>query len=891
MNFEFFRKIHTAVNKVTHANCSVWVVERKPIEQIPKLEAIWNVLKQDATHLSTLRFPLIVNVSKPLEDLKNAIVFETEPITTSLSAILESKFALDELEIKLGLIQLCEALNFVHSTAQQVHLNLTPNSVMICHPDWKLAGFAFAVMQNQMSGTKRFYDPTPATSFSSDKSKSPVSTVDLSKPSLDYMAPEVALMNSISPSADMFALGCLIYELYWLCHSSSSSSSGDKADHTPKKLLNTNGNVDTYRRAVEDLVGLNMDHIPRGLRKSLDSLLSSDPSARPTAEELLKTDYFNDTAVKILQYLSHINEHDDRSKADFLKGLRVALTTMTFSTKLLETKILPPLITELRNAILVPLLLPNLFLIAEMIEKNAGSSTAPPRNGIFSRMIYPAISPLVSIPEPFQTVVILLQKLDFMSKRIPEQQVAKSLAPMACQALDHTNGAVVVLALKEILPLLPYFDHETIRTSLTPRVLTLVHSPKTPQVMRVQALFCMSKLIPFAARQFIETSILPSVLRTLEIDRSPTTITSVAGVCDIISLKFGTDYTARNILPSLIPVLIDPGLARKQFETLLTILNGMIGRIAEGERKKFDEMEARAANTILTNQSVSDAEKLAAFSAQLPPVASTISPSSSGHSIKSNAAGSSGKTSPTSTQLPLASTSAAGIGSNTRGPNNDLNGLTGLASNNAGGQLAFNTSTTTTSTISLLTPTVAGPKEDSKGDSSDAKGAAAFNALLTSQAQRRNALNEHKEKNTLIDEDEGFQGTTGTTGTSAVSVMPFSAPVASDNAFSSDIFSLDTTSFNFDTLGLAPTSSSEAVSNQDLSSMFGTMLTSLAPSLQPYSTPSQPSNSQPTSLLQAPTNPVSLPLPPGEYDDFFNPRAAPKPALSTPSHTNSGPIF
>jgi SCY1-like protein 2 len=853
-------KIHTAVNKVTHANCSVWSVEKKALEQTPKLDAIWTVLKQDALILQTLRFPLIVNVSKPLEDVKSALVMETEPITSSLSALIEGKRTLDELEIKLGLIQLCEALNFVHANAQLVHLNLSPNSVMICHPNWKLAGFAFSVLQNHTSGVAPYYDPTPATSFSSDRPRATNTPADPTKPSLDYMAPEFVFLNSFSPAADMFSLGCLIYELYWLALESDSSESG----RVPKKLMNTSGNVDIYRRSIEELVELNMDHIPRGLRKSLESLLATDPLERPTAEVLLKTDYFNDTAVKILQYLLHVNEHDDRSKADFLKGLKVALSTMTFSTRILETRILPVLLLELRNTILVPLLLPNLFLIAEMIEKNANVGTVIPRTGTFANSIYPAIAPLVLIPEPFQTVVILLQRLEFMSKRLPESVVSKSLAPMACQALEHQNGAVVVLALKEILPLLPYFDHDTIRTSLTPRVLNWIHNPKTPQVIRVQALFCLSKLIPFASRQFIETSILPSVLRTLDTDRSPTTLTSIAGVCDVISLKFGTDFTSHHLLPCLFPLLTDPNLARKQFDTLLTILNGMVSRITDERRKRFDELDARTSTAILNNQTVSNAEKLEAFGAQLPAVTASMTQlkdSSSSSSMTSTTAASSQHRSSPSSAL-----QSAGNTSTTPAP---------LGSTISGGHQPSKVSVGSSASNSLLTPTTSGSTEGLKGPENSTKGAAAFNALLTTQAQRRQAIHEQKEKNTLIDENDGYQGATMTAG-AAVNLMPLSSPsVAPGSAFGSDLFSLDISAFNIDTL--TPSSSqlslgtAESTSSQDLSSFFGAMpvtytsTSSLGPTL-----PIQVSNTFPISSL-APVTAFSAP--PSEDDDFFNPRA------------------
>src|SRR5690606_18904140 len=49
-------------------------------------------------------------------------------------------------------------------------------------------------------------------------------------------------------------------------------------------------------------------------------------------------------------------------------------------------------------------------------------------------------------------------------------------------------------------------------------------------------------------------------------------------------------------------------------------------------------------------------------------------------------------------------------------------------------------------------------RTDSASSTASSKGAAAFNALLTTQAQRRQAIQEQREKTTLIDETNSYQG-------------------------------------------------------------------------------------------------------------------------------------
>lgn len=753
------RHIHIGTKKSDKTACAIWELERKRIEKIDRLEQFWALMKAEFTTLQKLRFPLVLRVSRPIEDIKSALFAETEPVTGCLGGLMEGAFAMDELEVKLGLIQLCEALNFVHSTAQMVHLNLTPWSVVLCGGDWKLAGFGFACHQSSPP-QKPYFDPTPSTSAGSHGKTAPKS-VPMTSPSIDFSAPEVVFMNSVTPAADMFALGCMIYRLFWAC---SPDDQRIKPANNHHVIFSTHS-VDIYRQQLEKLPTASMAHVPHALRSTLELLLSIEPSKRPSAEDVLKTDYFNDTALKILQYLAHFNEHDDRDKAEFLKGLKLALTNLSgsFSSKILRNKLLPPLLGELRNTILVPLVLPNIFTILEMIER-VDSSTKPERNGVFATQVLPELKSLVQIKEPLQISVLLLQRLEFMSKRIPESSVSSHLAPIVYSGMDHPNGAVIVLAMKELLPVLPLLDHESIRTELTPRVLSLIHNPGTPQVTRVQALFTMSKLIPFASRPFIEGSIVPAVLHTLTIDRSATTITSVIGVCDVVSHKFGPDYTAHRILPQLIPLLVDPGLARKQFDTTLIILNGMISRIAESKKKAFDQAEARA-QPQADLSGASDAEKLQAFSAQLPPISSSVT------SVKASSTSANRQTpavSPTTTTV--TGTKAGQISGGSSGQTGQIS------------QLMPTTAATATATPSTTS---------AASSATSNKGAATFNAIISAQEQQKKAFLDHKEKTTLVDFDS-FGGSSEGNGGGHMS------PSHSAMSLDSELFSLDMSAFALD---------------------------------------------------------------------------------------------
>jgi len=86
---------------------------------------------------------------EPLEETRIDLTFVTEHITSSLHILLNPKSSnptrlggppraeqkdyvdLDEVEIQKGTLQIARGLGFLHGQARMVHLNLTPESILI----------------------------------------------------------------------------------------------------------------------------------------------------------------------------------------------------------------------------------------------------------------------------------------------------------------------------------------------------------------------------------------------------------------------------------------------------------------------------------------------------------------------------------------------------------------------------------------------------------------------------------------------------------------------------------------------------------------------------------------------------------------------------------------
>lgn len=87
-----------------------------------------------ASSLTRLRHPCILEVVEPLEETRSEITFATELVTAPLSEALiadsRSDFQLDEVETQKGLLQISRGLEFLHG-AGMVHGNLTPEALLI----------------------------------------------------------------------------------------------------------------------------------------------------------------------------------------------------------------------------------------------------------------------------------------------------------------------------------------------------------------------------------------------------------------------------------------------------------------------------------------------------------------------------------------------------------------------------------------------------------------------------------------------------------------------------------------------------------------------------------------------------------------------------------------
>jgi SCY1-like protein 2 len=109
---------------------------------------------------------------------------------------------------------------------------------------------------------------------------------------------------------------------------------------------------------------------------ALQGLLSVDPRRRMGIRDLLQSSYFNDINIRSIAFLNSLMEKDDATKASFFKGFLTLLPN--FTPRIIQQKVIPPLMMELKNLAMAPFVLPLLFdMTKHMTQKQFSAIVFP----------------------------------------------------------------------------------------------------------------------------------------------------------------------------------------------------------------------------------------------------------------------------------------------------------------------------------------------------------------------------------------------------------------------------------------------------------------------------------------------------------------------------------
>ncbi|RZB77444.1 SCY1-like protein 2 [Glycine soja] len=544
----------------------VWVLDKRTLSEarmragLTKAaeDSFLDLIRMDASKLVRLRHPGVVHVVQALDESKNAMAMVTEPLFASAAntlGIVDNILNLPKdlrgmemgiLEVKHGLLQIAESLDFLHNHAHLIHRSISPENILITLSGaWKLAGFGFAVSATQTSGDSSNLQPFHYAEYDVEDSILPL------QPSLNYTAPELvrSTVSSAGCSSDIFSIGCLAYHLI-----------------ARKPLFDCHNNVKMYMNTLTYLSSDAFSSIPSELVPDLQRMLSPNESSRPTAMDFTGSPFFrHDTRLRALRFLDHMLERDNMQKSEFLK----ALSDMwkDFDSRVLRYKVLPPLCAELRNVVIQPMILPMVLTIAESQDKND-----------FEQSTLPALVPVLSSAAG-ETLLLLVKHAELIINKTSQEHLVSHVLPMIVRAYDDTDARLQEEVLKKSVSLVKQLDAQLVKQVVLPRVHGLALKT-TVATVRVNALLCLGDMVNQLDKHAV-LDILQTIQRCTAVDRSPPTLMCTLGVANSIFKQYGVEFVAEHVLPLLIPLLTAQQLNVQQFAKYMLFVKDMLHKIEE----------------------------------------------------------------------------------------------------------------------------------------------------------------------------------------------------------------------------------------------------------------------------------------------------------------------
>ncbi|OAQ97881.1 hypothetical protein LLEC1_07167, partial [Akanthomyces lecanii] len=509
---------------------------------------------------------------------------------------------IDELEIQKGLLQVSKALEFFHENAGLVHGNLTPDAILVNSKvsDWKVSGLSFC---SPADGSNK---PTSIQGISLHE----VLNLDPRLPkyvqlNFDYTSPDFVMDNNLTSSADMFSLGLLAVALYNSPHRSPLESHGSIS--TYKRLFSSSSTVPSGSNSF-----LSSRPLPKELANHvLPRLITRRPAQRMTAREFQESEYFDNILVSTIRFLDSFPAKTPNEKSQFLRGLNKVLPS--FPKSVMEKKILPALLDELKDKDLLSLILQNVFKIVDSL---------PSARRAFSERVRPALKEIFVTNAKQQQekdaardagLMVFLENVASAANNCNGKEFKDDILPVVVASIECPTPSIVDAALRSLPVVLPALDFSTIRNELFP-IVAAVFSKTNSLAIKVRGLqsfviLCggsndgptgddgLSGLTQEKKKTSSSTALdkytmqekivpLIKVIKTKE----PAVMMASLNVLGIVGDVADADFVAMDILPILWSMSLGPLLDLKQFQAFMSLIKTLSRRVEDEQTRKLQEL-------------------------------------------------------------------------------------------------------------------------------------------------------------------------------------------------------------------------------------------------------------------------------------------------------------
>ncbi|KAI9886969.1 MAG: hypothetical protein M1823_001185 [Watsoniomyces obsoletus] len=654
-------KVYDAKKKSTGRAVSVFTFDKKTLEPHAGLarsgpslkrahEEVLERLKKEATSLARLRHPSILELVEPVEETRNGgLMFATEAITASLAGLLAEQDAqektggtagrssrhavedqddgsrsqrgaeLDDLEVQKGLLQVAKALEFLHESAGLVHGNLTPDAIYVnAKSDWKVSGLGFSSPPD---------NSTAATSVA-PIALSEVLNHDPRLPrfvqlSLDYSSPDFVLDSNVTTSADLFSFGLLIVALFTSSHVSP---------------LQTNGSISAYKRLFNSASTtpspsnkfLSSKPLPPELMSSvLPQLLARRPAQRLTAREFQQSAYFDNILVSTIRFLESLPAKYPNEKSQFMRGLSRVLNQ--FPKSVMEKKLLPALLEEMKDRELLALILQNVFQIIKILPSGRRAFTdkmIPRLREVFLAGGGPShvkgVAPERDLGKEAGLMTIL-QNISIITENCSGKEFKDDILPIIILAIESPTHPLVDASLRCLPTILPILDYSTTKTELFP-VISNVFSKTSSLGIKIRGLEAFVILCGGSSEGYekssdgldgikvgdrtqshkstgntaldkytVQEKVVPLIkgIKTKE----PAVMMAALNVFRQVGRLADSEFLAMEVLPILWSMSLGPLLNLEQFRSFMDLIKSLSTRIEQEQIRKLQELSSSSNST------------------------------------------------------------------------------------------------------------------------------------------------------------------------------------------------------------------------------------------------------------------------------------------------------
>ncbi|KAI0004423.1 ARM repeat-containing protein [Xylariaceae sp. FL0662B] len=638
-------KIYDAKKKSTGKTYSVFVFDKKSLDGHGSslgrsgasafkraTEEVVERLKKEASSLARLRHPSILELVEPVEETRGGgLQFVTEAVTASLASLLQEKddqeraggvggrssryvtedsdgvrrrreIEIDELEIQKGLLQISKALEFLHENAGLVHANLTPDAILInSKSDWKVSGLAFC------SPPENSTKPTSVQPINlSEVLNSDPRLPRFVQLNLDYTSPDFVLDNNLTTSADMFSLGLLCTALYNSPHRSPIESNGSVSAY--RRLFTSSSTVPSVGNGF-----LSKRPLPKDLSAHvLPRLITRRPAQRMVAREFQESEYFDNILVSTIRFLDAFPAKTPNEKAQFMRGLNKVLPS--FPKAVMEKKVLPALLEELKDRDLLSLILQNVFKIMDLLpspRRAFGEKIRPRLKEIF---VMNAKQAQEKDPARDAGLMVILENTRLIAENTSGKEFKDDVLPILLAAVESPTSSLVDAALRGLPVILPVLDFSTIKNELFPVIATVFSRTNSLAIKvrgcRAFVILCggsndstsmddgLDGLAPEKKRKTSSSSALDKYTMQEKIvplikaikTKEPAVMMAALDVLRVIGDNADADFVAMDILPLLWNMSLGPLLDLKQFQSFMELIKSLSRRVEDEQTKKLQEL-------------------------------------------------------------------------------------------------------------------------------------------------------------------------------------------------------------------------------------------------------------------------------------------------------------